>query len=224
MRLGNLASVAILLALSAAGSVSAATITADVSFPNPGTAIPDNSSSGISFDINIGTGGTVSDVTVRFNMTHPQVGDIHVTLTNPQGDVADVVYRLGGDTWNRNYGADYSFNDANTTGTYLGNFWTAAAAASGTNAVVDGGAYFASTTTGTPVSLNTLLGGDDAAGIWTLTIYDLRNNNTGNLHSWGLTLETGASAPPPPPTVPEPSAYILFGLGLGALATLRRRR
>src|SRR5690606_23422855 len=104
---------------------------------------------------NIGDTGTVSDVTVRFNITHPQVGDIRVTLSNPTGGVADVVYRLGGDTYNRNYGGLYQFNDS-----YVTNLWTATGAVSGgTNAVAPPGNYFASTTTGTAVSLNTLLGG-----------------------------------------------------------------
>jgi len=215
MKLGKVASVAILWTLSTAGIASAATIIVDSAVS---TAIPDNSS--VSFNINISDTGTVADVTVRFDITHQQVGDIRITLANPTGGIADVVYRLGGDTYNRNYGGLYEFNDG-----YAGNFWTAAGAAAGTNATVAPGNYFASTTTGTAVSLNTLLGGFDVQGNWTLTVYDLRTgNNTGAmLNSWGLTVET-AFVPPPPPTVPEPSAYILFGLGLGGLAAIRRKR
>jgi subtilisin-like proprotein convertase family protein len=218
MKLGKVVSAAILWALSTAGAASAATIIMDSAVS---TGIPDNSS--VSFNINISDAGAVSDVTVRFNMTHLQVGDIRVTLANPTGGIADVVYRLGGDTYNRNYGGLYEFNDG-----YAGNLWTATAAlAGGTNAVAPPGNYFASTVAGAAVSLNALLGGSDVQGDWTLTVYDLRtNNNAGAIvNSWGLTIETASAPPAPPlPSVPEPSAYILFSLGLGGIAAIRRRR
>lgn len=214
MKLRNLSILAVLSALAAAGSASAATLTGQNLV---GGAITDLST--VTFDINIGSSGLVSDVTVEINLTHNQVGDLHITLTNPAGDVtSDLVYRLGGDTYNRNYSGVYTFNDANAS-----SLWTAAAAASGTNVVVAPGDYFASTTVGTQVFLNTDFGGTAALGTWTLTIHDLRSgNNVGaNLDSWALTLETGSA---PPPAVPEPSTYILLGLALGGLATLRRRR
>ena len=209
-----------LFAITIAGTASAATITQS----GGGGALPDLST--VTFDIVIGSSGTVSDVTVRFDITHPQVGDLRVSITNVAGGITqDLVYRLGGDTYNRNYGGEYVFNDGFTTGTYSGNIWTAAnAVVGGTNGVVPVGNYFASTTTGTPVDLSAAFGGTEAAGTWRLTIQDYRSSNTGTLNGWGLTIETDDSTPPPTPTVPEPSTYILFGIGLGALASLRRRR
>lgn len=215
----KLTKLAALAALVITGTASAATITGDNLV---GGAITDLST--VTFDIVIGTSGTVSGVSVRFDLTHTQVGDLQITLTNAVGDVTrDLVYRLGGDTYNRNYSGEYSFSDANTGGTYSGDFWAAAAAAAGTNSAVTPGAYLASTIMGTQVFLDTEFAGSEALGTWTLTVHDLRSSNIGTLNNWHLELETG-SAPPPPPAVPEPSTYILFGLGLGGIAALRRKR
>jgi subtilisin-like proprotein convertase family protein len=221
MKLKNLRLLAVWAALASAGSAWAATLTGENLV---GGAITDLST--VTFDINIGSSGLVSGITVQINLVHNQVGDLHITLTNPTGDVtSSLVYRLGGNTYNRNYSGAYTFDDDSSN-----SLWTAASEASGTNAIVAAGDYFASTTLGSKVFLDSDFGGTEALGTWTLTIHDLRSgNNTGaNLNSWALTLETddsilGPSAAPLS-SVPEPSTYILFGLGLGGLAAIRRRR
>jgi len=224
MKLGNVASVAILLALSTIGSASAATITQI----GAGGAIPEFGSGAAIFDINIGTGGLITDVSVRLDLTHTRVGNLRVTLTNVNSAVSQFLfYRLGatggaGAGDNSNFGGgSYIFNDA-----FTGNLLTAAVAANGTNAIVAAGNYFAAGIDGVKVNLLDIFGGLDAQGTWRLTIEDLRDNDIGSLGQWELTLVTGSAPPPPPPppAVPEPSTYILFGLGLGGLATLRRRR
>jgi subtilisin-like proprotein convertase family protein len=224
MKLANIASLAILLALSTTGGASAATITQI----GAGGPIPEFGSGAAVFDINIGTAGFITDVSIRLDITHTRVGNLRVTLSNVDSAVAQsIFYRLDvpggtgvpGD--NSNFaGGSYVFNDA-----FTGNLLTAAVTgANGTNSVVAPGNYFAAGIDGVKVNLLDAFGGLDAQGTWRLTIEDLDSNDTGSLSEWALTLETGSAPPPPTPTVPEPSAYILFGLGLGALATLRRRR
>lgn len=222
MKLGNVASVALLLALSTVGAVSAATITES----GAGGAIPEFGSGAAQFDINVGTAGFISDVTVRLTgLSHTRVGNLRITLSNTTtGAMADLVYRIGsiggGAGDNSNYSGNYAFNDA-----FAGDIWAVADAANGTNSIVAGGNYFATGLDGGLVTILDTFGGTDSAGLWQLTIADLVSNDTGSLTSWEVELVTGsAPLPPPPPSVPEPSTYILFGLGLGGIAALRRKR
>jgi PEP-CTERM motif/Proprotein convertase P-domain len=219
MKLANGPLIATLWVLTIAGPASAATITTAGS----GGAIPEFGVGVAQFDINVGTSGFISDVTVRLTgLSHTRVGNLRVTISNTTtGAFADLVYRVGslagGAGDNSNYSGNYAFNDA-----FSGDIWAAAGAASGTNAIVAGGDYFATGLDGGLVSILSAFSGTDSAGVWRLTIADLVNNDTGSLTSWELELQTGSA--PPPSTVPEPSSYILFGLGLGGLAALRRRR
>jgi subtilisin-like proprotein convertase family protein len=219
MGLGKIASVAVLWTISTVVAASAATIVEIGS----GGAIPEFGDGPAIFEINIGTAGFITDVTVRLDLNHDRVGNLRVTLTNVDSAASQYLfYRLGfpggtgspGD--NSNFaGGSYAFNDA-----FTGNLLTATTDASGTNSIVAPGNYFAAGIDGVKVNLLDAFGGLDAQGAWRLTIEDLTDNETGSLDEWALTLETDSA----PPSVPEPSTYMLLGLGLGGFAALRRRR
>jgi subtilisin-like proprotein convertase family protein len=221
MKLRNIASVAMLWAISTAGGASAATVTGSAA---PNAPIPTTGTLGnVTFDIVIGISGEITDVTVRLNISHSQVGDLRISLSNDDYSITrDLVYRVGasggtGGGDNSNLLGVYSFND-----NFAGNIWTAAGNVNGTNTTVATGNYRATTIDGVNVALTAGgFGGEDTLGTWHLTINDLINNNAGTLTSWELEFATNDT---PPPTVPEPSAYMLFGLGLGGLAALRRKR
>jgi hypothetical protein len=222
MTLRNALSVATLWAVLTAGSALAATITE----AGAGGAIPEFGSGAAEFEINVGPAGFISDVTVRLTgLSHTRVGNLRITISNTTtGASADLVYRIGsiadGAGDNSNYSGNYAFNDA-----FTGDIWAVAGSVNGTNTIVAGGDYFATGLDGGLVTILNAFGGTDSAGVWRLTIADLVSNDTGSLTSWEIELETGSAPPPPPPSsVPEPSAYILFGLGLGAIAAIRRRR
>ena len=209
------------LALALTSLASAATIVET----GVGGAVPATGTSGSSFfDIVIGDSGTISDMTVRLlGFSHTQVGDLRITLSNVEDGVSrDLTYRVGasggtGGGDNSNLSGNYAFNDA-----YTASIWTAAGNAHGTNTIVPVGNYFASTIDGVSVSLLGGFGGLDAAGTWRLTVNDLVHNNSGSFAQWQLELTTNEN--PVTSTVPEPATYLLFGLGLTALAFRRKRR
>ena len=89
-----------------------------------------------------------------------------------------------------------------------------------TTPIVPGGNYGASTINDVDVSLDGAYNGTLVDGTWQLTIFDIVDNDSGTLQGWDLVIDYKEGLP----AVPEPATLLLFGLGLGALASLRERQ
>lgn len=68
-------------------------------FASPSTSqtIPNNSSSGLNSDITVNTDLTVNSVAVEVYVSHPNIGDLRITLTCPSGTQVTLRDRAGGD-------------------------------------------------------------------------------------------------------------------------------
>lgn len=219
---GTVRIAAVVVAMTFASLSPAATITGANTTGGP---IPSSGEIGtVTFDIIISAptpGATITGITVNVDMFHERSGNLRITLSNlATGVVADLVYRVSsvdginaGD--NSNFDGVYSFNDA-----FTASLWDAAEGATGNNAIVPGGNYGASTINDVDVSLDGEFNGTLVDGTWQLTIFDIVDNDSGTLRGWDLVIDYNEGLPP----VPEPATLLLFGLGLGALASLRKRQ
>jgi serine protease len=117
--------------------------------------------------ITIGPVGTLSDLNVKINVSHTYDSDLYVALRGPDGTEVILSYYRGGS------GDNYSntvFDDQATT------------------AIRYGFAPFAGTYK--PDQLLSAFNGKNAAGTWTLAIYDRATYDTGRINSWSLTVQS----------------------------------
>jgi M6 family metalloprotease-like protein len=82
-------------------------VTAEV---NPGIAIPDNNTAGISSKIALNQAGLTRRIRAGVGITHTYIGDLQVELVNPSGDRALIHDRKGGDQDNLRETYDSSVN------------------------------------------------------------------------------------------------------------------
>ena len=174
--------------------------------PGAGGAVPDNNPTGFSSSINIGSGVSAVNSVRLVGLTHTWVGDLTITITNPDNVSATLAARVGrvggtgfGDS--SNYNGEYIFANAGA------DLWAEAAAGTGD---IAGGTYMVSGVDNAASSLSGLA--TATAGNWTLSIVDGAAGDTGGLGEWYVDV-----AP-----VPEPAT--MTALALGAAAMLRRRR
>jgi len=121
---------------------------------------------------------TINDVNVvNLTGTHTWISDLTVTLTSPLGTNVT----LWSNICNNEDNFDLNFDDAAATGTLP-------------CPPTGGGTYQPS---GSLASFN----GQDAAGVWTLTITDGANQDGGSLSSWGLEICGTSCTTPPTPTI-----------------------
>lgn len=151
------------------------------------------------------------------NLTHTWVGDLIATVTYTPSVGSPIsttlMSRLGSTTAtgvgdSSNLGGNYTFSDSGS------DLWALMTnAANGSSFVAPSGNYRATgALSSTPISLNSVFGGVDGNGTWSLSISDNAGGDTGALGSWSITIVP----------VPAPGAAAL--LGLGGLVAARRRR
>jgi subtilisin-like proprotein convertase family protein len=123
--------------------------------------------------ITIPTGGTINDVNViDLNGTHTRVRNLTFTLTSPAGTVVNLM----------------SQPCTNAAANFNIDFDDAAASAVYPCPPTDGLAY-------QPLSVLSAFNGQNAAGVWTLTISDNATNNGGQLNGWSLQVCTTPLVP-----------------------------
>lgn len=139
----------------------------------PNVAIPNNNSTGVSRTITVPDTGTVLDVNLWVNITHPNVGDLQVELTSPAGTDVMIVDRPG--------------NPASSAGC-TGNDVDATLDDEGSSPVETQCAGTVPTISGTFTPNNALSGfdGQSMAGTWTLRVADRRSQNSGTFNEWCL--------------------------------------
>lgn len=146
--------------------------------------IPASGTPTVTSTITVSATGLVSDVNVTQLLgTHSRVKNLTFTLTSPAGTVVTLMDQVCN---NSHSDFDIAFDDA------------------AASAVIP-----CAPTTGTsyqPVGLLSDFNGENANGVWTLTITDNVNNNGGQLTDWALEVCTTPAAPCADPTLPTLTA------------------
>jgi subtilisin-like proprotein convertase family protein len=217
MQLKNLVS-AVMLAAVVGGAQ------ANVFFGAAGGAIPDNNATGISSTATY-TGPITSIVALKiFGLRHTWVGDLTVTLTNPDGVSLSIFTKvlagLPGDvgdssnlgTSNGTVGADYTFAQGGS------DFWAAANGGASSFDIPSGVTYQTSGNLFTGVIATSYVATNLSSGLntatsgnWTLKIVDNAAADTGAYTSWQVE------------AVPEPASMAALALGVAAFARKRRK-
>lgn len=137
-----------------------------------------------------GLPGTITDINVTVNLTHPAVGELYVTLISPGGTPVILANYLGGS--GDNY-SNTTFDDE--AATYIS---SAAAPFSGSFK---------------PYYNLSQLDGRNPNGTWTLRLDDSKAGNAGILLDWSMQITSGESDPVV--VADAEGEYSFFGLGAG---------
>lgn len=206
MRKRTISLAAVLFCFALAGSATAATYSFD--YPDVPLAITEGD--WVYADLTIGGDlGAITDINVFVDIEHTWMADLDIYVAHQE---------QGGSSWKwvQLYNQDGDSRD-NMTSVLFDD--QAAASISGAVAPYGPGSF-------RPTSLpeageSNLLSdynGDQAAGIWSLVLFDNFSGDTGEVHQFRIEFETQQNP------VPLPGAIVLFGSGLGAVAGLRRLR
>jgi subtilisin-like proprotein convertase family protein len=150
----------------------AMTAAQNYAYPGPSQEIPDNDYwDELRSSINITDTGTIADVNVRVELTHPWVGDVGIILESPDGTFADLVHRPG-DGAER--GANFrgtTFDDEGADGPIT------AATAPFTGSFI-------------PLDALSRFDGESMEGEWRLYVYDEGFDDIGTLDRWSLDIQS----------------------------------
>lgn len=144
---------------------------------NPGTAIPDNNTTGITDSQIVATSGTLTDLNVSLNIPHTYVGDLIVSLTHV--DTATTISLVNRPT---NGTGGCSGNNINLTLDSSAALQVQVNCTSGTNptaAYTVGGSY-------QPAATLNAFNGQNLNGTWQLQVSDRAGADTGTLTQWCL--------------------------------------
>jgi len=202
-------SVAVAVALLTAPAVHATApalpgiVTQTVVSPDTNIPIPDNGS--IVSVLTFTGGGTVVDVDVAVDITHPRAQDLDISLVSPGGRTI---------TLSSDNGAD--FDDVFAGTTFDDQAPGIPSAANVRNFV------FADLTPTGSIQPEEALGaaiGEPAAGPWVLVVVDDGGGNTGLLRSWSLTVSTLGGVSPGTPVVFDGESNVGIDDAAGAVST-----
>jgi uncharacterized delta-60 repeat protein len=140
----------------------------------PPKAITDDPAQTTDFTLNVPSIGSVADLDVTLDITHPYAGDLRVVLISPNGTTVELFDTVGG-------------AGDNFTNTVLDH--------QATTPIAAGDAPF--TGRFKPSGLLTAFNGQQAGGTWILRIQDQATDDAGFVNRWGLTVTTvgGANEP-----------------------------
>jgi len=166
-------------------------------------AIPDNNASGVSSTINlIGACNFIAGVRVGVDLSHPYVGDLQLTLRDPNGQEF-----IGGSVgfvrlMNRPVSAPGASAGSCSGDNVLSTFEQGAEFKADEACGLIPSAAAIAGTVGPTDSLSSLIGrrgtgneGADPNGIWTLILRDRAGGDVGQLNDWSIDLDCSASAP-----------------------------
>ncbi len=167
---------------SVCGSGSSGTPTVYQSSPN--VVIPDGGGSAnpATDTINVPTSATIGDVNVDLTITHTWVGDVTVTVSH-LGTSVTIVDRPGVP------GSTYGCSNDNYSGILLDD--------EGTGGTMESqcALNLSSPPNYTPNNPLSAFDGLDAAGVWTITVYDSVSADGGTLNTWSLHIDGVGSNP-----------------------------
>ncbi|MCD9853222.1 proprotein convertase P-domain-containing protein [Epilithonimonas sp. JDS] len=168
------------------------------------TAIPDNSTTGVTSTIPVSLVKTISDpskVTVKLDLTHTWAGDLTIALVPPSGPETGAIALLKrlnnaaasgtvGSSANFLAGNVIAFNSAASSKLVALATWT-----SSTN--IPAGTYLPTTgvnttpTDYTEANLATMFTGLAVSGDWKLKLFDSVTGDTGSVNNWQIVFDPG---------------------------------
>ena len=184
-------------------------------FNNTGGVIADNGAAGLVQTITTTYQGTITAVSLSFNISGGYNGDLYGYLSyndgvNPPAKTLEVLNRMGGGSTVAS-GAGFAGVTLMDGGS-LGNIH---AALPGAGTAVAVGSYLPDSA---GVTFASTFGGMNAGGTWTLAFFDRVAGDQSTLGSWSLNIDVAQ--------VPEPINVALgvFGAVFAGVAVVRRRR
>lgn len=205
--------------LIAAGAAQAATIV-ETSATGFGT-VPSGDLAGVTRTLTVSESLTITDLELSLRLETTWIGDVVMSLVSPEGTTVDVLCRVGrsacssgagfGDSSNTAFGR-YTFDDE------AGASFAATALALGTNGVIPANTYSTANPTARGGGLLSSFDGEDAMGVWSLTVADAAFADRVRAGQFTLIIDGDLAAVPLPATLP------MLVAALGGAAVLRRKR
>ena len=179
-----------------------------------GGTIPNNNVGGLVRVFSVPAGAVnapLADIRIEFNgISHTWTGDLMAEIIAPNGAKASIFNRIGKVLASGDKGDDSNLSIANTyrfADSYASSAWAAAAAASGTDAIVAGGDYHATAAlSSAKILMSGVLATAPTAGTWSIRIADIASGESagGTVGTIKVTLVGSSAFAPPQGVFPNP--------------------